>query len=112
MFDANMSHIRKGEMFFAKVHSIEKCSELYVAGVRAGQLLKCKMASEGHDNPAVHFYLPSGELTVRSRALGTWIVYEGNYNIGEQTFKESDFIDKQSFDVAKSLLINLEKKAV
>lgn len=80
MFDANMRHLKKGKLFFTKVHSCSEGCEAYDNGVRSGMIIACKMLSDEHENPAVMFSFDGKdiELDHKNGLIDSWFVYEGN----------------------------------
>lgn len=98
MFDANMRHLQKGKMFFAKVHYCTNTTLHYV-GVRGGDIIKCEMLSDSTENPRVKFYFGNGtfETTHDAEFEGCLIVYEGNLD-------GTGFIDEESKKIAMKQL--------
>jgi hypothetical protein len=98
MFDANMRHLPKGHLFFAKVHYCSDCT-LYEVGMRSGDIIRCEMLSEGDDNPEVKFYFGNGTFTTHSdiEYEESWLVYEGNLD-------GTGFIDKSSKKKVQSII--------
>jgi hypothetical protein len=98
MFDANIRHLPKGKIFFAKVHYCLG-TKLYDVGVRVGDIIKCEMLSNSTENPSVKFYLGNStfETTHDAEFEGCLVVYEGNID-------GTGFIDEKSKKIAMSQL--------
>lgn len=98
MFDANMRHLPKGMMFFAKIESIKLDCELFNLGARRNDIIKCEMLDECHDDPRVRFFISSKEHVFehRNHWRQFWAVYAGQIDGG-------DFINDE--DRAKAMAV-------
>jgi len=98
MFDANMRHLPKGRLFFAKAHYCDNTT-LHKVGVRAGDIIRCEMLSSSHENPSVKFYFGNGtfETTHDAEFEGCLIVFEGNQD-------GTGFIDDDSKRIAMAMI--------
>ena len=97
MFDANMRHLPKGRKFFCKIHYIDD-GDLYLKGVRGGDIIECEMRRFSPENPLVTFKISGCNLKIREEDTGdSWIVYEGN-------------VDGTGFICDKSRAIAMEMK--
>lgn len=95
MFDANMRHLTKGEVFFCKIHYWENCPY----NLKDGDIVRCQMLSDDSTDPLVAFLIDDNGRFIKHSDFfyDKLCTYEGNLD-------GTGFINNKSKEIAMSLI--------